>query len=178
MVEGAHGHSSFVESDMQNIDDFAYDLTGELFLRERWRELAGLPRAPIPQPKTTASLDELQETEWSPTFEKLMRNRLIMGALRYGRLHQREKPVYDRMSSIAKRRIQYLQTGNKELLVDIANLALLEFEEGNGYFAAIDDGAHVADVKEARRFARALLKAADKTEGAAVRRASDAKRGG
>lgn len=63
-------------------------------------------------------------------FETLMRNRLIMGALRYGRLHAPGKGTYNRPGGIVKRLQQYQETGNLECLVDIANLALLEFEEG------------------------------------------------
>ena len=44
--------------------------------------------------KTKPSLESLKKTEWSPEFEKLMRNRLIMGAIRYGLLHEKGKPVY------------------------------------------------------------------------------------
>lgn len=59
-----------------------------------------------------------------------MRNRLIQGALRYGRLHARNKPQYDRIRGARKRLAQYEETGNLELLVDVANMMLLEFEEG------------------------------------------------
>ena len=45
-------------------------------------------------------IDELKASEWSPEFEQLMRNRLVMGGLRYGKLGAKGKPVYDRMTSI------------------------------------------------------------------------------
>jgi len=88
----------------------------------------------------------LGDTEWSPEFERLMRNRLIMGAFRYGRLHGKGKPQWDRTISIVKRLAQYRVDGNREHLVDVANLALLEFEEGinkDRPIHAIDDGEHV-----------------------------------
>ena len=87
----------------------------------------------------------LEKSEWSETFEQLMRNRLIIGAFRYGRAHT-EKPKYDRISSAIKRLKKYTESGNTEYLVDVANLCLLEFEEGTHFkkhFAAIDDGEHV-----------------------------------
>ena len=93
----------------------------------------------------TPSLSELQETEWSRSFEMYMRNRLIIGALRYGCLHASGKLKYDRITSIIKRVTEYKKTGNLEHLVDIANLALLEFEEGEHpkrHFTGIDDGEH------------------------------------
>lgn len=88
---------------------------------------------------------DLIKSEWSPKFEQLMRNRLIMGALRYGLLNAPGKPRYDRMSRILDCLIEYKETGNQEFLVDIANLALVEFEEGKHpkrHFTSIDDGKH------------------------------------
>ena len=76
------------------------------------------------------NLDLLERSEWSPDFERFMRNRLIMGALRYGKMGSASKPQYDRISAIVRRVKQYRETGNDEMLVDIANLALLEFVEG------------------------------------------------
>lgn len=76
------------------------------------------------------SLDTLHRTEWSLDFEKLMRNRLIMGAFRYGCLGAHGKPQYDRIASIQTKCKKYLKDGNQEHLVDIANIALCEFVEG------------------------------------------------
>ena len=115
-------------------------------LRRRLHRRAGL----IEQVPTNGAkmLKELYESEWSKQFEQLMRNRLVMGALRYGKLHAKGKPKYDRVQSILKRMRLYSETGNKELLVDVANLCLLEFEEGNhpkAHFASVDDTKeHVA----------------------------------
>lgn len=106
-----------------------------------WRWKSGVEEI---NPERKASLCILKETEWSLKFEQLMRNRLIMGAIRYGRLKQDNKPIYDRVNSIAKRLEKYKATGNKEHLVDIANLCLVEFEEGEGSFLSIDDGEHSA----------------------------------
>jgi hypothetical protein len=70
-----------------------------------------------------------------------------MGALRYGRLREIGKVKYDRLGSIKKRLDLYIKTGNDELLVDISNLCMLEFEEGvhpNKHFNFVDDGEHVS----------------------------------
>jgi len=92
------------------------------------------------------NLKEMQDSQWSPKFEQLMRNRLIMGALRYGRMNASGKPKYDVIPSMIKRILKYKDTGNTEFLVDVANLCLLEFEEGHHHkkhFSSIDDGEHV-----------------------------------
>lgn len=92
--------------------------------------------------KQQPPLENLKQSEWSPRFERLMRNRLIIGAMRYGLLHAKGKPKYNRIASMLKRLNLYKETGNDELLVDVANLCLMEFEEGchpNKHFSAIDE---------------------------------------
>lgn len=114
-------------------------------LRQRLLQRAGLEALPPPR----YTLDELAASEWSPQFEQLMRNRLIMGALRYGKLGAENKSQYDRIASMQKRLIKYQQSGNMELLVDIANLCLCEFVECHHptkHFHSIDDGEHVAKI--------------------------------
>lgn len=91
-------------------------------------------------------LGSLRATEWSREFEDLMRNRLIMGRFRYAPMRSPEKGAYDNVGSAQKRLRLYLETGNVEHLVDVANLCLIEFEHGNHperHFAASDDGEHV-----------------------------------
>jgi hypothetical protein len=114
-------------------------------IRARLYEQAGLSVKP------RVSIEQLRETEWSPEFEQLMRNRLVMGAIRYGKLHAPGKSQYDRIASCIKRLKAYEETGNKEYLVDVANLCLLEFEECHHpkqHFAAIDDSGHVGRVEK------------------------------
>lgn len=74
-----------------------------------------------------------------------MRYRLILGAFRYGLLGSKDKPQWDRMSDIKKRIDKYLNDGNLEHLIDIANLCLCEYVEGNHpkrHFKAQDNGEH------------------------------------
>lgn len=111
-------------------------------LRQRLLTQAGLVEPPAPK----FTLDELAASEWSPEFERLMRNRLIMGALRYGKLRAPGKPQYDRFRSMFKRLLAYRDSGNTELLVDIANLCLCEFVECHHplrHWHAVDGGEHV-----------------------------------
>ena len=104
-------------------------------IRERVeRNLVGVP-----------DLSVMRNTEWSRDFEKLMRNRLLMGCMRYGEMKDKESQGYDMIGSLVARLERYRKTGNLECLVDIANLALLEFEfpsHSRAHFSAEDDGEH------------------------------------
>lgn len=85
----------------------------------------------------------LRQSEWSDRFEEGMRTRLIMGALRYGRLFAPGKPKYDRVKSIIRRIKAYEETRDKDYLFDVANEALLEFAEPSldgTYIGVNDDG--------------------------------------
>jgi hypothetical protein len=116
-----------------------------LFLDNLWRWKFNLPetdyRSLLPI-EPLPSFESLQQTEWSIEFEVYMRNRLIMGAIRYGLIGAAGKPQYDRIASMVKRLHNYTATGNKEHLVDVANLCLLEFVECNHphqHFHSIDE---------------------------------------
>lgn len=95
-------------------------------------------------------LDKLTATQWSAEFETYMRNRLIMGAFRYGMFGAEGKPHYDHMKAIRKKTELFEQTGNLELLVDIANYAMCEYREGIHplrHWGPTDDTDH-AEVKK------------------------------
>jgi len=99
-------------------------------------------------PQRVPDLPELQRSQWSPEFEQLQRRRLIMGAFRYGLLDDQKAAGgngYDNVGSLIRRAKLYQATGNLEHLVDIANLAMVEFVTGEHparHFAANDDGEH------------------------------------
>lgn len=91
------------------------------------------------------SYKELIETEWSHKFERLMRKRLIVGALRYTRMWAYGAPKWDTIGSMIRRLEDYRWDGNQEHLVDVANLAMVEFTRPThpkAHFRSIDDGAH------------------------------------
>lgn len=94
-----------------------------------------------------SDINEARKAEWFPLFEKLMRNRLVVGAFRYGKnFTNPDKLHYDRCSSMIARIKKYEKSGNLEYLVDVANLAMLEFAETHhpkAHFHSIDDGEHV-----------------------------------
>lgn len=97
-------------------------------IRRHLYQRAGLVDPPKLDPRF--SYQALARTEWSDTFETLMRNRLIIGALRYGLLGADNKSSFNRIASIRKRLDAYEKTGNLEYLVDSANLCLCEFVDG------------------------------------------------
>lgn len=97
----------------------------------------------LPSVANMPDLASLKKSEWSPKFERLRLNRLIMGAFRYGLLGAPGKPQYDRIDCMIRRLQKYRDDRNAEHLVDVANLAMLEFVEGthNGV-VSVDDGEH------------------------------------
>lgn len=116
-------------------------MTTFTYLRERLLIRAGLG---APPPKPRYKLADLERSEWSPRFEQLMRNRLLMGALRYGLLETKRRigHKWNLTGAIESKLARYRETGNTEYLVDIANYCLLEFECGHHpakHFSALDD---------------------------------------
>ena len=118
-------------------------LTEQWFLRQAWRWAAGVPEED--QPTTRPELGMLLESQWSSEFEQLMRNRLLMGAFRYGTFIEQKTKPRNNPDGIERHLEEYRKTENAEHLVDIANLALVEFvrpSHPNFHFKAIDDGSH------------------------------------
>lgn len=101
--------------------------------------------------KVRKSIEELRKTEWSPRFEELMRNRLLMGSFRYEPFSEKAKSMeYDCATEAIARVQRFIDTGNTEHLVDAANMCLLEFEfsnHPNKHFASIDDGEHTEKIR-------------------------------
>lgn len=60
-------------------------------------------------------------------FVQLMKNRLVMGAFRYGLLVSKHKQNYDYFAYLKYKLKLYRETGNLEMLVDVGNMALLEY---------------------------------------------------
>ena len=100
-----------------------------------------------PPSKPKPPLEKLRQTEWIPEFEQYMRNRLVMGAIRYETFQ--EKVVnnkYDCMEYIKRKLSDYKDTGNLECLVDAANLLMIEFAaptHPHPHFTPLDDIGHV-----------------------------------
>lgn len=112
-------------------------------MRERLEAMAGI----LPPPKSKLDFASLQKTQWSDEFEKLMRNRMIMGGIRYGSLPSQRlgKRKYDDLGTLKAKITLYEKTRNKELLVDAANYLMIIFELDNhplAHFNSTDDQHH------------------------------------
>jgi hypothetical protein len=96
-------------------------------------------------------LPAMLKSQWSNTFVRYMRNRMAMGGYRYGQLDDPGQPQYDNIGSLIMRAELYQITGNQEHLVDIANLALVEFVRGcchpDPHWSPEDDGYHTKELK-------------------------------
>jgi len=104
-----------------------------------------------PDPRPRPSLSELRDNQWSPLFEKYMRNRLVVGACRYETFDEkRGHNQYDTIGYIRTKLIEYEKTLNQECLVDAANLLMIEFEcptRPGTHFSPSDDTNHVGKRK-------------------------------
>ncbi len=117
-------------------------LTGRELLDDLWRRLAGLD---LPEGIEGMGKTRLVQESWSTRFERLMRNRLLMGCYRYGRFGPRQAAAYDMVPSIKKRLDTFKEDGNLEHLVDVANLCMLIFVHGESIgmeVQAQDDSDH------------------------------------
>lgn len=104
----------------------------------RRRLLADVPdRLPGPE--------QLRRSERSPEFERLRMNRKILGAARYGLMGAPGKPQYARVADMIRRLMLYEKDGNAEHLADVANLAELEYVEGDRCVRPLDDGEHTRE---------------------------------
>lgn len=88
------------------------------------------------------SLEEMRERQWCDEFEQLMRNRLIMGTFRYGGIWHDTIHWRKYVESIQRRIASFAETGNREHLVDVANLAMCLWckdDHPRGHFHSADD---------------------------------------
>jgi hypothetical protein len=97
-------------------------------------------------------MKDLEESQWCPEFFRYMKNRMVMGAFRYGKLSSQKHSgrKYDNIASIRRRLCLYELTGNTEHLMDCGNLCMIEYMIGDHpkkHFQSIDDGDHHAEAK-------------------------------
>lgn len=95
--------------------------------------------------KTT---DEILQTEFSEQFVEGMKSRMIMSFYKYGEVgnnyKQKERIANPAYQSLHKYLDRYLQTGNTEFLMDVANFAMIEFmypSHESAFFKPTDEGS-------------------------------------
>jgi hypothetical protein len=66
-------------------------------------------------------------SEFSETFIQLMRNRMAMSYAKYGAIADAYPEKVDAIQSCIERIEKYIETGNKEWLIDGANFLMIEF---------------------------------------------------
>lgn len=98
------------------------------------------------EPVTRDELDAAVASNRDPHFDELRDARLAMGHLRYGGLG---RSPYDVIGSMIARLDEYRTTGNREYLVDVANLAEIEWARGSccaigTHWDAQDCGGHAS----------------------------------
>lgn len=128
------------------MSNYPSHLINRYFIDNLWKWKCGIEEDDISSP---VNIDDIAKSQMSNRFIELMRNRMILGTLRYGR-YQDNKKKYDRVGSIKKRLELFESTGNSEYLVDIANFCMIEFEVSDHpkfhFKANDDDGVHVSAI--------------------------------
>jgi len=67
------------------------------------------------------------ETEFSDHFLEGMLNRMTVSFFKYGPVAKAYPHDVDAIESLKKRLTKYMETGNTEWLMDVANFAMIEF---------------------------------------------------
>ena len=76
-----------------------------------------------------AKVDEIMSSEYSEAFDDIRKKMMVTSFYKYGPLevnYKKEKTI-KAIGSLEKRLAAYKETGNTELLADIANFAMIEF---------------------------------------------------
>jgi hypothetical protein len=97
------------------------------------------------------SVEDILKTEFSETFVKGMRDRMVVSFHKYGKVAQAKGKV-NFIASLTDRLRKYAETGNTEWLIDAANFAMIEFmhpSHPEAHFAGTD-----ADASPGRILAR------------------------
>jgi hypothetical protein len=83
------------------------------------------------------TIDLLNPSEMSQEFLQGMANRMDLSFMKYGRVADAKGKV-DELASLRKRLQRYEETRNTEWLMDVANIAMIEFMHHPESFRATD----------------------------------------
>jgi hypothetical protein len=87
----------------------------------------------------------IPDTEFSRDFIQGMLNRMAMSWIKYGNVREAYPHRVNALKSLEQRITKYIETGNTEYLMDVANFAMIEFMHPSvpdAHFTATDsDGS-------------------------------------
>ena len=113
---------------------------------------------------------QILERDWDNDFVKKMQNRILVSHYKYGWMNQTYPDLAQAVKEIYPRVKKYLETGNTEWLIDVANFAMIEYlhpsvvgahfkgtdsEESPGsrvVWISSDDGIHIESRNIPRHF--------------------------
>lgn len=72
--------------------------------------------------------EQILHRDFSNEFVSLMKNRVVVSHHKYGWMSDMYPELAQAVKSIQTRVDKYLETGNKEWLIDVANFAMIEFK--------------------------------------------------
>lgn len=85
--------------------------------------------------------EDILNRDWSKDFIKQMQNRIIVSHYKYGYMSKSYPELVQAIKQIEPRMQKYLETGNIEWLIDIANFAMIEYmypSHPNAHFRGTD----------------------------------------
>ena len=130
------------------------------FLDNLWRWKIGVPEKGY---GNMPDLDKLRKSQWSNEFESLIRNRfermydlrlsefftyarnrMLMGAFRYGIVGTDNSTSHDHLSSVPKRYKYFKESNNVEMAFDIYNLYMLHWvDTGKSDIYSVDKAIEI-----------------------------------
>ena len=115
--------------------------------RDRLLARAGLLESPNRNTFTSQLIEFIRANKWDEEFETLMRTRFLMGALRYETpeicraVRFKGRPWKIETEDMIRRIREFQRTGNREHLVDVANLCMVHFQHTDhplNHFTGLD----------------------------------------
>lgn len=70
---------------------------------------------------------QILERDWDDGFIKKMQNRILVSHYKYGWMSQTYPELAQAVKEIYPRIKKYMETGNTEWLIDVANFAMIEY---------------------------------------------------
>lgn len=71
--------------------------------------------------------EKILSRDYSEEFDKLRKNRIVVSHYKYGWMNQTYPELAQAYKCVEERMKLYIETGNKEYLIDAANFCMIEF---------------------------------------------------